>query len=216
MISLVERSGAQHWANELRTAPVVDDDPWTPADWREAWQWRCAATYLQAIDGRDRLRRLQGVRREAEEDLAKTYQRLVEKKTWVEVHRNSPASVKGALQAFLNAIKHIGKGTGIRAVRYRKEARGAMFEAYRAVPCWVMPQWRVSESLPAEIGKFDLVVIDEASQSDLWGLPSLLRGRSCLLSETTSRSRRTRSVSKKTISTTSSSASCESRSTATR
>lgn len=178
---LVESSGARGWANGLRTVPAVNDDPWTPADWLEAWQWRCASTFLQAIDARERLKRLQGVRQETEEGLAKTYQRLVEKKTWVEVHRNSPASVKGALQAFLNAIKHIGKGKGIRAVRYRKEAREAMFEAYRAVPCWVMPQWRASESLPAEIGKFDLVVIDEASQSDLWALPCLLRGRKLLV-----------------------------------
>jgi len=179
--SLVEASGARQWASALRTVPDGGDSLLTPADWLEAWRWRCASTFLQAIDARDRLKRLQVLRRDTEEDLAKSYQRLVEKKTWVEVHRNSPASVKGALQAFLNAVKHIGKGKGIRAVRYRKEAREAMFEAYRAVPCWVMPQWRVSESLPAEIGKFDLVIIDEASQSDLWALPSLLRGKKLLV-----------------------------------
>jgi very-short-patch-repair endonuclease len=44
-----------------------------------------------------------------------------------------------------------------------------------------MPHWRVSETLPAEIGQFDLVIIDEASQSDLWALPCLLRGRRLLI-----------------------------------
>jgi hypothetical protein len=44
-----------------------------------------------------------------------------------------------------------------------------------------MPHYRVSESLPAELGCFDLVVIDEASQSDLSALPVLLRARKILV-----------------------------------
>jgi very-short-patch-repair endonuclease len=39
----------------------------------------------------------------------------------------------------------------------------------------------VSESLPPELGCFDLVVIDEASQSDLTALPSLLRAQKVLI-----------------------------------
>jgi very-short-patch-repair endonuclease len=44
-----------------------------------------------------------------------------------------------------------------------------------------MPHYRVSESLPAELGCFDLVIIDEASQSDLTALPSLLRAKKVLI-----------------------------------
>lgn len=75
----------------------------------------------------------------------------------------------------------MGAGTGIRAVRHRRHAREAMLKAYMAVPCWVLPQWRVSETLPPEIGLFDLVIIDEASQSDIWALPALLRGKKLLV-----------------------------------
>lgn len=84
----------------------------------------------------------------------------------------------------------MGAGTGVRAVRFRRDARAAMMAAYKAVPCWVLPQWRVSETLPPEIGLFDLVVIDEASQSDIWALPALFVERSYLLSATTNRYRR--------------------------
>ena len=86
-----------------------------------------------------------------------------------------------ALQAYLNAIQKIGKGTGKRAVRYRQDAREAAAEAIAAVPCWIMPHYRVSESLPARLGCFDLVIIDEASQSDLSALPALLRGQKLLI-----------------------------------
>ncbi len=174
---LIERSGAPEWARTLRSIPVTGTvDTWTPASWLEAWQWRQAATFIDEIDGRKALRLLQRQRESAESDLAQTYQGLVECKTWLEVYRNSPPAVKAALQAYLNAVRAIGKGTGIRAIRHRKAARAAMLDAYRAVPCWILPQWRVSETLPPEIGKFDLVIVDEASQSDLWVLPALLRG----------------------------------------
>jgi transcription elongation GreA/GreB family factor/very-short-patch-repair endonuclease len=56
-----------------------------------------------------------------------------------------------------------------------------MSRCYDAVPCWIMPTWRVAEQLPPEIGTIDLVIIDEASQSDVTELPALLRGRKLLV-----------------------------------
>jgi very-short-patch-repair endonuclease len=44
-----------------------------------------------------------------------------------------------------------------------------------------MPHWRVSETLPSELAMFDLVIVDEASQSDLWALPALLRAKKLLI-----------------------------------
>jgi very-short-patch-repair endonuclease len=44
-----------------------------------------------------------------------------------------------------------------------------------------MPTWRVAEQLPAELGVLDLVIVDEASQSDVTELPALLRGRKILI-----------------------------------
>ena len=95
--------------------------------------------------------------------------------------QNSPDAVRQDLQKYLNAVQAMGTGTGLRAIRYRRDAREAMNRAYRAVPCWVLPQWRVSETIPAEVGLFDLVIIDEASQSDIWALPALLRGKKLLI-----------------------------------
>ena len=178
----VDRAGAPQWARALLQQPVAgDDDPWTPAHWWEAWHWRQAATFLEHIDVQEQFARLQAQRRETEDDLARGYQSLIEHSTWLQIHRNCPPAVTAALQAYLNAVQHIGKGLGVRAARYRREARAAMMTAHRAVPCWIMPHWRVSETLPSELGQFDLVIVDEASQSDLWALPSLLRGRKLVI-----------------------------------
>lgn len=180
--SAIKRSGAPAWANALATRPVErEEDPLLPGNWIEAWNWRRAKSYLESIDGHHAFQELQLVRAQTESDLSRSYQKLVEQLTWLEVHRLSPPAVKSALQRYLHAMKNIGKGTGVRAVRYRKDAREAMLEAHRAVPCWIMPHYRVSETMPPEIGVFDLVIIDEASQSDLWALPCLLRGKKFLV-----------------------------------
>jgi very-short-patch-repair endonuclease len=44
-----------------------------------------------------------------------------------------------------------------------------------------MPAWRVSEQLPSKLASFDLVILDEASQSDARDLPAILRGKKLLV-----------------------------------
>lgn len=178
----IHTAGAVRWAERVRTLPAQErSDPQTPANWRDAWNWRQAIIFLDRIDGHAKLRLLFEDRRNLTTTLARTYQELIAEKTWLGVFNNSPTSVRQALQAYLNAIQAMGAGTGVRAVRHRKNAREAMLRAYQAVPCWVLPQWRISETIPAEVGLFDLVVIDEASQSDIWALPALLRGKKLLV-----------------------------------
>src|SRR4030095_6531395 len=174
-------SGAPEYATALKQPLVGTTDGLLPANWRKAWRLRRLATYLESIDGQEELKKLAKDRSGLENDLSRAYRDIVVKRTWVKLAENASPSIRAALQAYLNAIQKIGKGTGKRAVRYRQDARMAASQAISAVPCWIMPHYRVSESLPAELGCFDLVVIDEASQSDLTALPSLLRAQKVLI-----------------------------------
>jgi very-short-patch-repair endonuclease len=179
--SQIEAAGAIRWSHRLRTEPATEVDRHTPPTWMDAWNWRRAVIFLDKIDGHSRFRELFSERDALTTSLARTYQELVAEKTWLAVFNNSPDSVRQALQSYLNAVRAMGAGTGVRAIRHRRNAREAMNRAYKAVPCWVLPHWRVSETIPPEIGLFDLVVIDEASQSDIWALPAILRGRTILV-----------------------------------
>jgi len=89
--------------------------------------------------------------------------------------------VRAALSSYAQAMRKIGRGTGVRAARYRQDARLAADRAKNALPCWIMPHYRVSESLPPELGLFDLVIVDEASQSTISALPALLRAKQILI-----------------------------------
>ena len=177
----VEASGAPQYATSLKHPLEGTVDSLLPDNWRNAWRLRRLATYLESIDAQEELKRLAKDRHEVESDLSRAYRDIVVKRTWLKLAENASPSIRAALQAYLIAIRKIGKGTGKRAVRYRQDARMAASQANPAVPCWIMPHYRVSESLPAELGCFDLVVIDEASQSDLTALPSLLRAKKVLI-----------------------------------
>ncbi|WP_319408749.1 AAA domain-containing protein [uncultured Desulfosarcina sp.] len=180
--SLIEDSGAVRWAKQLRSEPYDGSEiNRIPNDWKQAWDWARSVSYLKQIDGRDQFRKLSTERIQAESDLSKANLKLVELLTWAQLKNNITGKVSAALRNYLTALQKIGKGTGIRSVRFREDARKAMKVANQAIPCWIMPHWRVSESLPPEIGSFDLVIIDEASQSDAYALPSLIRGQKILV-----------------------------------
>lgn len=179
---LIRDSGAPKWATKLETNPVTQTiDELLPSSWARSWRLRRLSNYLESIDVRKNLRQLSLQRSEAETDLARAYQDVVSKRTWHQLATNATPSIRQALAAFSNAISKIGKGTGKRAVRYRQDARHAAAQANPAIPCWIMPHYRVSESLPPELGVFDLVIIDEASQSDLTALPAILRASKVLV-----------------------------------
>jgi very-short-patch-repair endonuclease len=174
-------SGAPLWAEALKLPIDGATDSHLPDNWKLAWRYRRVATHLANIDQQERLHQLSARRKTLEAQLAKAYKDVVVKRTWLKLAENASPSIRAALQAYLNAIQKIGKGTGKRAVRYRQDAKHAAEQANPAVPCWIMPHYRVSESIPCELGCFDLVIIDEASQSDLTALPSLLRAEKVLI-----------------------------------
>lgn len=178
---LIKQSGAPKWANNvLREEPEIEDK-WAPDYWPESWSWIRFRSYLNEIDGKDRFRQLQALRRKYEAEVQQAFSEVVRLRTYLGLRQNITNQVEAALNMFMAALRHIGKGTGIRARRFRQDARNAMEKSYGAVPCWIMPTWRISESLPASLGSFDVVIIDEASQSDITALPALLRGKKVLV-----------------------------------
>src|SRR5207249_10563762 len=65
---------------------------------------------------------------------------------------------------------------GVRDAEMMREARRLLAAARRAVPVWIMPLSRVYESFDPRETKFDVVIIDEASQSDVTALAALYLG----------------------------------------
>ena len=179
----IEESGAVKWAKRLKTEPFDENETKRlPHDCNDLWIFARSRNFLKIIDGRESFQTLSEKRIRAESDLERANLKIVELLTWAELKKNITGKVTAALRSYLTAIQMIGRNVdGVRSVRYRENAREAMKVANKAIPCWIMPHWRVSESLPAELGSFDLVIIDEASQSDAYALPSIVRGKKILV-----------------------------------
>jgi very-short-patch-repair endonuclease len=177
----IAKAGAPSWAGVLATEIAVGDDPRTSSNWREAWDHAAADAALTRVDARDRLIKLALEREVAEKRCRQLFGELVRERTFYQLERRLSPAIKTALVEFVRALARIGRGTGKTAWTHRRTARDAMAKCYSAVPCWIMPSWRVAEQLPAELGAVDLVIIDEASQSDVTELPALLRGKKILV-----------------------------------
>lgn len=177
---LVENNGAPLWAKKLRYEPHNNSQDTLASDnWQQIWRIARLTSFIDSIDGRKELIELVKTRSNLEVNLARLYQEAITKRAWLKVAENATPNVRASLEKYRSAIMRIGKGTGKGAHYYRREAREASAGASAAIPCWIMPHYRISESLPAEFGSFDLVIIDEASQSDLTALPAIMRAKKC-------------------------------------
>ncbi|WP_435949165.1 AAA domain-containing protein [Psychrobacter sp. DM8] len=183
----IEDSGAPLWAEQLRSRPCIEtqdqlsSDHLLPDNWQQIWRLKRLTSFIDSIDGRKELVELTKTRSHLETDLARLYQETIVKRAWLKVAENITPFVHRSLEKYRSAIMRIGKGTGKNAHYYRRQAREAAAGASAAIPCWIMPHYRISESLPAQFGSFDLVIIDEASQSDLTALPAIMRAKKVLI-----------------------------------
>jgi hypothetical protein len=177
----IAAAGAPMWAKYLRSQKAVPDDPRTSPGWRDAWNHAAADSYLHRIDARNKLTSLAEEREICEKRCRELFGQIVRERTFYQLEQRLSPAIKAALVTFVRAITRIGKGTGKSAGTHRRTARTEMAKCYSAVPCWIMPTWRVAEQLPAELGTVELVIIDEASQSDVTELPALIRGKKILV-----------------------------------
>ncbi|MEU4550753.1 AAA domain-containing protein [Micromonospora violae] len=136
------------------------------------WQWRQAQTWFDTVVGSvDPVvlgRRVEQIR----ERIRRLTQELVVASSWLEVSKALDDRRRAALADWTTALRKIGKGTGKNAALWQAHAQRAMSAAVDAVPVWVMSVDRAIEQF-AGGAHFDVVIVDEASQADVFSLPIL-------------------------------------------
>lgn len=104
---------------------------------------------------------------ELEKKKKKTIAQLASKKAWCKVVEDLQynRSLRHHLDAWVMAVRKIGKtGKGKRSLKFRKIAQQEMEFCKDSIPCWIMPLYKVAETIHPEKGMYDYVIIDEASQ----------------------------------------------------
>ncbi|TMQ05120.1 MAG: hypothetical protein E6J91_41380 [Deltaproteobacteria bacterium] len=167
---------APAWGAALRKreAPHQGGEP--PGSLEDALGYRLldqALARLHAVDLEDLLAQLARIGQKLQDTTA----RYVEALAWHAQFGRTALKQQQALSGWLALHKKIGKGTGKRVGRLKEEARKTLAECRHAVPVWIMPLSRVVESFDIATARFDVVIIDEASQSDVLGLVAFAMGK---------------------------------------
>jgi very-short-patch-repair endonuclease len=168
---------APGWVAAIEERRGIHGKAACPPRLQDAWLWRQLNDELDRrgrVSIRELQRRSESISRQIREATAD----LIERRAWAaQVQRTERnLSRKQALIGWLDTIKKIGRGTGVRVPRLRAEANRLMAECREAVPVWVMPLSRVVENFNPASAAFDVVIIDEASQCDVMGLLALFLG----------------------------------------
>lgn len=163
------------WFYAIRRREPGHQGPRSPGSARDAWLYRQCEEELsrrQRLDAHEAQRLLAQLR----DQLRDINGRLVENLAWAsQVERTAPAQHR-ALMAWLDLVRRIGKGTGKRTDELKREAQRQLEAARDSVPVWIMPLTRVTESFVPGRNRFDVVILDEASQCDLRTIVALTLG----------------------------------------
>ena len=167
---------AEIWVNAIRERKEPHHKAHMPGELDGALRyrrWEQRLTQQSKVD----IDKLQEKLDSVAESLLQTSARYVEKKAWLAQLRRTGLDQQQSLTGWLGLHKKIGKGTGKHVARLKEAAKQKLVECRNAVPVWIMPLSRVTECFDLATTRFDVVIIDEASQSDALGLLAFALGR---------------------------------------
>ncbi len=169
-------SFAPNWAEAIKERLGIHGLGDIPGDVEKAWELRQLYDELEKRS-KISIENIQGEIDKWSNKLRNITVELIEKKTWMEQARRTNRKHREALSGWKAIMKKVGKGTGKRVPRLLDEARELMIFAKEAVPVWIMPISRAVEYFDPQKNRFDIVIIDEASQSDVMALTALYFGK---------------------------------------
>lgn len=173
---------APQWAAVIQNREGIHGKPTVPDTIEDAWKWKQFSGIIDEIIEKP-FGQLQAESLRLSKEYRSITAQYAEKCGWYHLLRKTEADIdmKQALQGWKQTIKRIGKGTGKRAPVLKAKARELMAKCQSAVPCWIMPINRAIESLNPKENQFDIVIIDEASQSDVSSLAVLYMGKKLII-----------------------------------
>ncbi len=162
---------APDWASEINDRSGIHGGAKCPENIFDAWKWKQFVGILDDITA-EPYEKLQLDAVEFSQDLRKKTTELVEYSAWYHLllRTETNLDMKQALQGWKQTVRRIGRGTGRNAPMLKKKARELMTKCQVAVPAWIMTSSKALESLNPSQNRFDIIIIDEASQSDVSAL----------------------------------------------
>lgn len=173
-------TSAPEWANSISDRLGLHGVTYVPGDINMAWKWR---QLNDELDKRSEvsIESIQEEIRRLEDSIRKVTADLLDKKAWLKKIQNITLEEIQAMESWKLTMKSIRTGTGKRIPALQAKARELMRECQSAVPAWIMSLNTVVENFNPQSTKFDVVIIDEASQADILALAVLYMGKKVVI-----------------------------------
>ena len=173
---------APQWADAIRNRDGVHGSNVAPDTIELAWKWKQLSGIIEELTEQP-FRELQNKSILLSKNYREITAKYAEKSAWYHLLRRAEGDrdMQQALQGWKQTVKKIGKGTGKNAPALKAKARELMCKCQVAVPSWIMPINRALESLNPKENCFDVIIIDEASQSDVSSLAILYMGKKLII-----------------------------------
>jgi hypothetical protein len=164
---LTERLRAAAPRLAARLAATVSDPVWDVrlSAFAAAWNWARADAWLTAQADPTLTARLERDLDDARQRIERATRKLAAELAWAHCLNRLSERERAHLQTWEEAVRKIGRGTGKHAARWRHRAKEAMQGCRSAIPAWIMPIFKVAETVDMTAEAFDVVIVDEASQS---------------------------------------------------
>lgn len=146
-----------HWGDERCVARV--------RGLVESWSWLRAELWLRRVCDPKRHEDLDQELECAQQRQAGAISALAAEFAWEHCLSPMTEEHRRHLVAWSLAMRKLGKGTGKYASIHRRDAREHMQYCKDVIPAWIMPLYKVAETLDPQPNTFDVAIVDEASQS---------------------------------------------------
>lgn len=148
-------------------AANLDDRAWDDRfdHWKGAWHWGVVDNWLQKRTDQAYQQKLWQSRHETEKAIGRLLAESAALRAWryffARLSQKESAALKGWRQVIQNMPKD--KNSAKRA-RLLRDAREYMNQCREAIPVWIMPRYLVAEMVDLAPCRYDIVIVDEASQ----------------------------------------------------
>ena len=168
---------APTWAESIRSRKEGWTQAFVPNEVFTAMRWQSIFEMVRSYNDLD-YKTLQHESHRLSREFRRVSAELAATRSWLHLARRleHQPNLLQSLRGWMTTVQKIGKGTGKKAPRLQAQARQQAKACQSAIPVWVMTTQRALTTLdPRE--KFDVIIVDEASQSDMTALAVLFMGQ---------------------------------------
>ncbi len=148
----------------------------------KAWAWKQANQWLIRFGREHNEAKLEMELQQISEQEGKTISTLAAAKAWDNCLTQLTAFQRNNLIAWTAAMKKMPKTLSAKTrPKWMKQAQECMDNCKSAIPAWIMPLYRVFDTIVPEPECFDVIIIDEASQTGPEGLVINYLAKQCII-----------------------------------